>query len=198
MLSLLLTAGALAAPPPVLAAGALPAVRAAYDVDTVALCGDPAGGTAEIVVSVAAGGGVAAAVVRDATVSDASLGCLLAGVSAWRFADAGTARVELVFSPEPPPMDAHAVDGVRWVLQRNRAQLQACYEQALRAEPDLSGSLEVLVWVDGGHVSASHVRGDPLLAGSVGGCLQRRLAAWVFPDAVTGELALPLALSPAG
>lgn len=194
----LLSALAAAAPPPSLAEGASEAAQAAYDWSSVARCGAEEGGRLTATLSVG-GGAVRSVVVTEAAVDGDSLTCALGAISAWRFpaAVSGAVAVPLEFAPAAPPMTDAEAASVGRVLRRNAPQLQACYEQALRTDRSLEGTLSVLIWLDGGAVSASHVDGSlrdtPLAA-----CLQRRLRAWAFPPSVSGELELPLAMAPAG
>lgn len=194
----LLSALAAAAPAPTLADGASEVAQAAYDWGSLARCGADEGGHLEAALSVREGA-VRSVVVTHTTVSEAATACTADALASWRFPPtvSGAVAVPLAFSPTPPPMTDAEVAAVGRVLHRNAPQLRACYEQALRADASLEGTLSVLIWLEEGTVSASHVAGS-LGGGALSRCVQRRLEAWDFPLPVSGELELPLAMTPAG
>lgn len=90
---------------------------------------------------------------------------------------------------------AHGLGGGR----RHAGELQACYEAALVADPELAGRLEV-VWsvrdrrVASGPVVVANDTGSDTLAS----CVQARIAAWRFPKGVEGEVSFPFLFQPEG
>lgn len=67
-------------------------------------------------------------------------------------------------------------------VTRHRAELNLCYEQALRKNPDLRGRLDLLFMLGkSGRVIAAEVQDSTLKDPAVAECLMNRARQWKFP-----------------
>lgn len=96
-------------------------------------------------------------------------------------------------------MQVVAIDSpiARRVVRRNEAQIRFCYEQALRAKPDLAGTLRLTITIDadGKVTDATTTRFEP----SVDACIAHRAKSWAFPKLANGDKAIviaPISFSP--
>lgn len=95
--------------------------------------------------------------------------------------------------PEEPALevlaDCHARRGrgtevIASHLSRRRAELNLCYEQALRKNPDLRGRLDLLFMLGpNGRVVAAEVQDSTVKDPAVAECLMSRALKWRFPRA---------------
>jgi hypothetical protein len=108
-------------------------------------------------------------------------------------------RAAAVQAPRPSrvvaePIDAapqHA-DALSRALRGYGAQVKACYDQALKADPGLAGRLELELSIAGGKVQAARVEGElgqrsPALAS----CVSSRARRWAFDPAVEDTVLVP-------
>ena len=93
---------------------------------------------------------------------------------------------------QPLEQDAEAeggldMDQISEVIERNRGQIQYCYEQGLQVKPLLSGRVGVKFTINGGgRVSVAGIANSSMRSGQVEGCILRKLKGFRFPHPVGG------------
>ena len=71
---------------------------------------------------------------------------------------------------------------IRRVIQRHLNEVRFCYEQALSAQPDLSGRVQVqFVITPSGVVQAASVQNSSLGAARAEQCIAQAVRRWTFP-----------------
>jgi TonB family protein len=74
---------------------------------------------------------------------------------------------------------------IRRVINRNRAQIQFCYEQQLQGQPDLGGRVTVGFAISPtGAVQSADVVGNDTGSERLGDCVSQAVRRWPFPQAV--------------
>lgn len=75
------------------------------------------------------------------------------------------------------------IAAIKKYLARKKGQINACYEQELKADPSLAGKVEV-VWTVNADGSVSGIMVDSNTTGnsSLADCVQRRIRRWRFPE----------------
>ena len=130
---------------------------------------------------------------------DASIGDL-ATSGGGGSADVGTVKTAAPkkVSASVGQMDVSSGEGasaIKSVVNRYRGQIQACYEQQLKANPNLGGRVAVDVDITAGRVTtvvvSENTTGDATLAS----CISKRIRGWRFPSDVTDSVYLPFALN---
>lgn len=98
---------------------------------------------------------------------------------------------------EAPEPDARALARVMEDLKRQTPKLRACYEKWLKANPNASGTVDLVLVVNAkGAVKKADVKGDPISAESVA-CLKTTAKMLVLsPLGSEQELEVPLVLTP--
>jgi len=88
-----------------------------------------------------------------------------------------------------------AAERIRVLVDQRQDEVRECYAERLRTRPALEGTVSVNVEVSEGKIVAmslaENTTGDARLAR----CAVDRIAQWPYPEAVTGQLHLPFALS---
>jgi hypothetical protein len=74
------------------------------------------------------------------------------------------------------------------VIRRMSGQLQACYENELRGDPNLEGRVEVRFNISSGRVTKADVIGNTSGSAALGECITRRVRMWKFDPEVSGPL----------
>jgi hypothetical protein len=75
------------------------------------------------------------------------------------------------------------------VVRSKIARVQACYEHALKSDPDLAGKVVVTVAVGGDGRARAEVKDDGLAPAPVAGCVASTLARLKYPASGGGEVA---------
>jgi len=119
-----------------------------------------------------------------------------------RGGDAVTDQSADIDRPEPRTPSGSATDsepefdlgqraessGVARVINENRRDIQACYEQRLAEKPNLSGRVAVKFMVDtDGQLVAPIIENSSLQDDAVESCIIETLRAWSFPEPVSGQ-----------
>ncbi len=80
--------------------------------------------------------------------------------------------------------DAGDVSSVKKYVSRKKGQIKACYEEQLKAEPELAGKVEV-TWtvMPDGSVSGVSVTSNTTGNSELETCIIRRIKRWRFPEA---------------
>lgn len=86
-------------------------------------------------------------------------------------------------------------DGIKATVRKYQAQIQSCYEQQLKSNPNLGGRVAVEIEITSGRVTtvvvAENSTGDAALAS----CISKRIRGWRFASDVTDSVYLPFALN---
>jgi hypothetical protein len=93
-------------------------------------------------------------------------------------------------------------DVINAVVQKHRSEIRACYDAALRRNPNLRGKIVIAFTIQpNGIVSAASVKESTLGDRGLGGCITDRVKSWGFPQpeapVVTEVSAYPFYLVPA-
>jgi pSer/pThr/pTyr-binding forkhead associated (FHA) protein len=93
-------------------------------------------------------------------------------------------------------------DVINAVVQKHRSEIRACYDAALRRNPNLRGKIVIAFTIQpNGIVSSSSVKESTLGDRGLGGCITDRVKSWAFPQpeapVVTEVSAYPFYLVPA-
>jgi outer membrane biosynthesis protein TonB len=130
---------------------------------------------------------------------DASIGSLNTSGSG------GSADVGTVKSAAPKKVSAsvgqmdvtsgEGVDAIRGVIRKYQGQIQACYEQQLKANPNLGGRVAVDVDITAGRVTTVVVSENSTGDATLASCITKRIRGWRFPSEVTDSVYLPFALN---
>jgi hypothetical protein len=94
--------------------------------------------------------------------------------------------------PEPVDAAASDVDALSRALRGYQAQIKACYDLALKADPGLAGRLELELDISGGRARAVRVDGElghrsPALAS----CVSAKARRWAFDPAIADTVLVP-------
>jgi Ca-activated chloride channel homolog len=90
-------------------------------------------------------------------------------------------------------------ESVQIIMRQHKADVRACYNQGLKANPDASGTIEVRFAINAqGHAVKRRVLSDTVGLPGVGDCILGQLGRWQFPRPVGGEVEFvyPFILSP--
>jgi hypothetical protein len=82
-------------------------------------------------------------------------------------------------------------NAAKTTVRRYSGQLKYCYESRLKADPNLSGRVEVSWYVSGGAVSDVFIVGNTTGDAELGSCIEKKVKRWKFPDSVEGEITWP-------
>lgn len=86
-------------------------------------------------------------------------------------------------------------DGIKKTVRKYQGQIQSCYEQQLKSNPNLGGRVAVEIEITSGRVTtvvvAENTTGDSALAS----CISKRIRGWRFASDVTDSVYLPFALN---
>lgn len=117
----------------------------------------------------------------------------------------GSADVGAVKSAAPKKISANVgqmdvtsgegVDAIRGVVRKYQGQIQACYEQQLKSNPNLGGRVAVDVDITAGRVTTVVVAENTTGDSSLASCITKRIRGWRFPSEVTDSVYLPFALN---
>jgi TonB family protein len=93
-------------------------------------------------------------------------------------------------------------DLINAVVQRNRAQIRACYDAALQRNPNLRGKVTVAFTIDpNGRVTYAGVKESTIGDSGLENCIIARVKSWQFPKpeapVITEVSAYPFYLNPA-
>ena len=169
--------------------------------DALAGCALPAEAALSAEVTIAAGEVVAVRQVAPGEGLDASArACALGVLFSARLDEAatGTVEVSLWSPPTPPPFSEADAAAIQRVVHHNAGQIRSCYEQSLRLAPSLSGALTMKMQLEAGRVAGVAFEGSASGDEALRSCITRRAVAWRFPEGASGEVLLPLNLSPSG
>jgi outer membrane biosynthesis protein TonB len=86
-------------------------------------------------------------------------------------------------------------DGIKSVVRKKKSQVQYCYEQSLKLNPNIGGRLEIEVNIQGGRVTSAKVVQNATGDSSIEGCVVSKVRRWRFPPEVSATIRLPFALS---
>lgn len=89
-----------------------------------------------------------------------------------------------VLEAEDPVPGSGDIDreAIKKVIRARTAQVRACYESALRKQPDLEGSVRVGWGIrPDGRVEDARIEGGTLSSPDLASCLLARVASWRFP-----------------
>jgi outer membrane biosynthesis protein TonB len=81
---------------------------------------------------------------------------------------------------------------VKKTVRRYSGQLKYCYEQRLKANPDLEGRVS-LTWTvgAGGAVTEVYVEGNTTGDSQLASCMEKKVKRWKFPADVEGDISWP-------
>ena len=86
-------------------------------------------------------------------------------------------------------------DAIKATVRKYQGQIQSCYEQQLKSNPNLGGRVAVEIEITSGRVTtvvvAENSTGDSALAS----CISKRIRGWRFASDVTDSVYLPFALN---
>lgn len=80
---------------------------------------------------------------------------------------------------------------VKKVVQKNAGQLKYCYETELKANPDLSGRVEIEWNIVGGRVTAAEVFANTTGDNDLATCIVSKIKRWSFPPEIQGDVQWP-------
>lgn len=80
---------------------------------------------------------------------------------------------------------------VAQIVRRHRGALRYCYEQQLKADPDLGGRVEVGWAIESGRPVDVFVVGNTTGSRALEQCLMSKIARWRFPAQVNGDVSWP-------
>jgi hypothetical protein len=80
---------------------------------------------------------------------------------------------------------------VKKTVRRYAGQLKYCYEQRLKANPDLEGRVSLTWTVEGGTVIDVYVGANNTGDSTLADCMARKVKRWKFPADVEGEITWP-------
>lgn len=94
-------------------------------------------------------------------------------------------------------LDTPDAEKVKGVVKRNTGQLKYCYEQELKADPNLAGRVEIEWVVTGGRVTSANVLVNTTGNSQLGTCIVGKIKRWTFPAEIEGEISWPFVFQPA-
>ena len=124
---------------------------------------------------------------------DADIGELgqIGGGSA-QVAEAPVVQVQVdVGEGEADDMEQGDQASVKKVVSRNSGQLKYCYESRLKANPDLSGRVEIEWVMTGGRVTAASVFANTTGDNELASCNVGKIKRCTFPSEIEGEVLWP-------
>jgi hypothetical protein len=80
---------------------------------------------------------------------------------------------------------------VKSTVKRYQGQLKYCYEQRLKANPNLEGRVELSWYVSGGSVSDVFVSSNNTGDNPLADCMVGKVKRWRFPNEVEGDITWP-------
>lgn len=81
---------------------------------------------------------------------------------------------------------------IKKIVQKNAGQLKYCYEQRLKANPDLNGRVEIEWNISGGRVTAADVFANTTGDSELAECIVSKIRRWSgFPPEAEGEIVWP-------
>jgi len=80
---------------------------------------------------------------------------------------------------------------VKTVVKQNSGQLQYCYEQQLKVDPNLGGRVEIEWNVRSGRVTSASVFANTTGNKEFADCIIMKVRRWHFPDSVEGDILYP-------
>lgn len=80
---------------------------------------------------------------------------------------------------------------VKKTVRRYSGQLKYCYEQRLKANPDLEGRVSLTWTVEGGTVTDVYVAGNTTGDSALASCMEKKVKRWTFPADVEGDISWP-------
>jgi hypothetical protein len=92
--------------------------------------------------------------------------------------------------------DVEGADSVKQVVQANYGRLKYCYETRLKANPTLSGRVEIEWNVARGRVTSANVFANTTQDAEFAQCLVNKVRQWKFPDDVQGDMVFPFIFTP--
>ncbi len=78
----------------------------------------------------------------------------------------------------PPSSDLASIEPV---VERHLCQIEACYQQHLRVDPELAGRLETTWFITNGRVSNAKVFANSTGDDALASCVTRHIRTWRFP-----------------
>ncbi|MFT5681892.1 MAG: hypothetical protein ACI8RZ_002810 [Myxococcota bacterium] len=78
----------------------------------------------------------------------------------------------------------------RQVLQERQGQLVYCFEKSLKSNPNLSGSLTVVLDLEAGVVQSVVSTGDTI-GEEISSCVTQKMRSWRYPASLSGQFTLP-------
>jgi len=80
---------------------------------------------------------------------------------------------------------------VKKTVRRYSGQLKYCYEQRLKANPDLEGRVSLTWTVENGTVTDVYVAGNTTGDSALASCMEKKVKRWKFPADVEGDITWP-------
>lgn len=93
----------------------------------------------------------------------------------------------------PKPTDTGTIDnaGVRRVFNARHGEMQACYERALKSDPELQGKVTLTVRIGkGGAPVMTRARSSQLRSKTVLNCMEQSSKKWLFPSPEGGTVSV--------
>ncbi len=89
-------------------------------------------------------------------------------------------------------------DAVLKIVRKYSGQIKYCYEAQLKANPSLSGRVEISWTISKGRAMNATVFGNTTGSDALGKCIVGKVRTWRFPKEVTGDVIFPFVLTPSG
>lgn len=109
--------------------------------------------------------------------------------------DVGAVEVKISGTTNVGSGDASEVEGevasVERTVQAKAGQLNYCYEEQLRSDPDLAGRVEVQWNIAAGRVTAASVTSNTTGNDTLAVCIVRKIKRWRFGKDVSGPVSWP-------
>jgi hypothetical protein len=101
-------------------------------------------------------------------------------------------RAQAELKPEPLHVSGRGavnLDVLQKAIDERADDIQVCYENALKIDPTLHGTVR-LAWTitEGGHVARVRVRSSTVKSETLLHCMTERVAIWKFQSPIGGEL----------
>ena len=85
---------------------------------------------------------------------------------------------------------------IKSVVAKKKGQVQYCYEQRLKENPNIGGRLAISVDIANGRVTKVMISENQTGDKAIESCVQGKVRRWRFNAGVTESIFLPFALSP--
>lgn len=90
---------------------------------------------------------------------------------------------------------AENTDSITAVVRKGSGAIKACYDNALKANPNLAGRIEVDVDINGGRVSSATISQNTTNDAAFGTCVTSKVRSWRFDPSVSDSISLPFTFS---